>query len=133
MSQLTDKQVSQEESVWAEQKALILRRKQIRREKWELRLPFLKASTTKLLMWFLFANCTALELFAGYVTLQGVRNATVMGVAPDLSPLNALISPVVGEVIGFALYAIKSMRENTKGGIVYETAVAATAECNAKG
>jgi hypothetical protein len=40
---------------------------------------------------------------------------------PDLSPLMALISSVVAEVIGFAIYSLKSVRENTEGGIIYET------------
>ena len=42
---------------------------------------------------------------------------------PDLSPLMALISAVVAEVIGFAVYALKSTKENTEGGIIYETAM----------
>lgn len=131
MAKLTEKTVLAEENEWAEQKALLLRRRQIRREKRELRFPFLKVTTTKLLMWFLFANCTAIEIFAMVVTLLGVRNASLTGASPDLSPLNSLISSVVCEVVGFALYALKSLRENTKGGIVYETALAA--EQQAKG
>ena len=43
--------------------------------------------------------------------------------APDLSPLMALITTVVAEVIGFGIYALKSTKENTEGGIVFETAM----------
>ena len=42
---------------------------------------------------------------------------------PDFTPLVTLIGAVVSEVIGFAIYAIKSAKENTSGGIVYETAM----------
>lgn len=43
--------------------------------------------------------------------------------AVDFSPLTALIGAIVTEVIGYAVYSIKSMKENTKGGITYETAM----------
>ena len=43
--------------------------------------------------------------------------------APDFSPLVALIGAVIGEVIGFAVYSLKSAKENTKNGIVYEQAM----------
>jgi hypothetical protein len=43
--------------------------------------------------------------------------------APDFSPLITLIGAVVSEVIGFAIYSIKAAKENTKGGIVYESAM----------
>jgi len=42
---------------------------------------------------------------------------------PDFSPLVTLIGAVVSEVIGFAIYSIKATKENTKGGIVYDTAM----------
>ena len=35
----------------------------------------------------------------------------------------ALITTVVAEVIGFGIYALKSTKENTEGGIVFETAM----------
>jgi hypothetical protein len=38
---------------------------------------------------------------------------------PDLSPLTSLIGIVVSEVMGFAVYAVKSMKENTEGGITH--------------
>ena len=55
---------------------------------------------------------------------------TFFPINPIFSPLVALISAVVGEVIAFAIYALKSAKENTKGGIVYETAIN---NLNAKG
>lgn len=37
--------------------------------------------------------------------------------------MTALIGAVVTEVIGYAIYTIKATKENTKGGITYETAM----------
>ena len=41
----------------------------------------------------------------------------------DFSALQSLITAVVAEVIGFAIYSLKSLKENTIGGIVYQTAI----------
>lgn len=82
-----------------------------------------KISTSKLLIMFLFINCTIIEIFTGYVTLKSLDIATMTFMMPDFTPLVTLIGAVVSEVIGFAIYAIKSAKENTSGGIVYETAM----------
>lgn len=82
-----------------------------------------KISTSKLLIIFLFINCTIIEIFTGYVTLKSLDIATMTFMMPDFTPLVTLIGAVVSEVIGFAIYAIKSAKENTSGGIVYETAM----------
>lgn len=82
-----------------------------------------KISTSKLLIVFLFINCTIIEIFTGYVTLKSLDLATMTFMMPDFTPLVTLIGAVVSEVIGFAIYAIKSAKENTSGGIVYETAM----------
>ena len=42
-------------------------------------------------------------------------------IALDFTPLVTLVGTVVTEVIGFGVYALKSMKENTSGGIVYES------------
>ena len=82
-----------------------------------------KFSTSKLLIIFLFINCTIIEIFTGYVTLKSLDIATMTFMMPDFTPLVTLIGAVVSEVIGFAIYAVKSAKENTSGGIVYETAM----------
>jgi hypothetical protein len=74
-------------------------------------------------MLFLFINCSLIELFTGYVTLQNFQLVREVGGMVDLTPLITLISAVVGEVIGFAIYSIKASKENSKGGIVYDTAM----------
>lgn len=80
-------------------------------------------STSKKLILFLFINCVIIEIFVAIVTINSMWLAPVIGVMPDYTPLIALIGAVVGEVIAYAVYAIKSAKENTAGGVVYETAM----------
>lgn len=94
----------------------IVKRKNTRKVKKRL-------STSKLLILFLFINCSLIELFTMGVTLQSMYLAQITGYNPDFTPLVTLIGAVVGEVIGFAVYAIKAKAENTSGGIEYETAM----------
>ncbi len=68
-------------------------------------------------------SCSAIEIFTGYITIRSFDLAAQQGMSPDLTPLITLIGAVVSEVIGFAIYAIKSAKENTKGGIIYDLAV----------
>lgn len=80
-----------------------------------------KISCTKLIILFLFINCTLVELFTGWVVIQNLMLAEYMGIALDFTPLTTLVGAVVAEVLGFAVYAVKAMKENTKGGIVYDS------------
>ena len=82
-----------------------------------------KISTTKILIAFLFINCTLLELFTGWVTVENLILARDFGATLDFTPLVTLIGIVMGEVFGFAVYAAKATKENTSGGIQYETAM----------
>ncbi len=83
-----------------------------------------KISCTKLIMLFLFINCTLVELFTGWVVVKNLALAAAYGIALDLTPLTTLVGTVVAEVLGFAVYAAKSTKENTKGGIVYDSTFA---------
>lgn len=78
-----------------------------------------KLTTTKFLMFFLFISCSVVELFTIYITIKIIN----IGFEIDLTPLTMLITAVVAEVIGFAIYSLKASKENTKGGIIYETAL----------
>lgn len=80
-----------------------------------------EVTTTKFLTFFLFTSCSIIELFTMYVTVKGMN----MGYG-DFTPLVMLISAVVAQTISFAIYSLKSMKENTQGGIVYETAMLKT-------
>ena len=115
------KELEKEEAIWKEEKNLIERENKIKQEKKELKTNKKKLTTSKLLILFLFINCTLIELFTGWVTIMSIYLAAVTGVAPDFTPLVTLIGAVVGEVIGYGVYSVKSMKENLKGGIVYDS------------
>ena len=119
------KNLKREEQLWEVEKKIISRQEKIEQEKDAIKgKGKKKISATKLLILFLFINCTLIELFTGWAIVQSIQIAAIMGIAPDFSPLIALIGAVVSEVMGFAIYAIKSTKENTKDGIVYETTMA---------
>lgn len=119
--------VSKQERIWSKEKNLLAREYNIKAEKKSLKEKFFgkkdKIANSKLLIWFLFINCTIIELFTIWVICRELGLAAEGILSPDLSPLMALISTVVAEVIGFGIYALKSTKENTSGGIVYETAM----------
>lgn len=112
--------------LWANEKERLKCQNQIDEEKKELKgkskeikLP----SWSKLLSLLLFINFTALEIFVGWVTIKSFTLAFQYGMSPDFTPLITLMSAVLGETISYAIYALKSKAENTKGGIVYESMI----------
>lgn len=116
---LKENEIIKEEQEWQEQKGLIERKQKIEQEKKQLKGK--KITTTKWLILFLFINCTLIELFTGWSTVQSLRLSALTSQSVDFSPLVTLIGAVVSEVIGFAIYAVKSMKENCKNGIVYDS------------
>lgn len=72
-----------------------------------------KITTGKIGFWFMIINCTVIEIYS----------LIAMFIFQDLSPLTTLIVAVVGDCIAFISYNIKSGKENTVGGIVYESAM----------
>ena len=82
-----------------------------------------KMPTSKKLIWFLFFNCTIIELVVIFVTFKSLSLASSIGLTPDFTPLITLVGAVVSEVIGYAVYAAKSTKENTSGGISYDMAM----------
>ena len=62
---------------------------------------------------FMITNCIVIEAYA----------LVAMFFYGDLSSLSALIAAVVGECITTIGYFVKAGRENSKDGIVYETAM----------
>lgn len=72
-----------------------------------------KMTTGKIGFWFMIINCTVIEIYS----------LIAMFIFQDLSPLTTLILAVVGDCIAFISYNIKSGKENTVGGIVYESAM----------
>lgn len=69
--------------------------------------------TGKLLAVFLFLNFTVVEIYSMWAMYQ-------LG---DLSSLSTLITCVIGEVLTYLIYSLKSTRENTSGGIIYDIAM----------
>lgn len=82
---------------------------------------FKNLTTSKKLVYFLFLNCTIIELFVLAITLVSVFQSTITGIPADFSPLNTLVGAFVVETVAYAVYALKSMKENVgpDGGVVY--------------
>ena len=129
-----ERDITIKEHRWQREKEVLERKYKLKQEKREFKKQFLpKISTSKLLILFLFINCTIIELFTGFVTLKSLDLTTLTMANPDFTPLVTLIGAVVSEVVGYAVYALKSAKENTAGGITYETAMRQIDEDKAKG
>lgn len=129
-----ERDITIKEHRWQREKEVLERKYKLKQEKREFKKQFLpKISTSKLLILFLFINCTIIELFTGFVTLKSLDLTTLTMANPDFTPLAALIGAVVSEVVGYAVYALKSAKENTAGGITYEAAMRQIDEDKAKG
>ncbi len=129
-----EREITIKEHRWQREKEVLERKYKLKQEKKEFKKRFLpKISTSKLLIFFLFLNCTIIELFTGFVTLKSLDLTTLTMANPDFTPLVTLIGAVVSEVVGYAVYALKSAKENTAGGITYETAMRQIDEDKAKG
>lgn len=117
------KQLAKQLANWQKEKQLIIIKQDLKEEKKKIKergkTQKTKMTTTKFLMTFLFTSCSAIEIFTMYVIVKGMN----MGLGADFTPLQMLITAVVAEVIGFSVYSLKSLKENTKGGIVYQTAM----------
>lgn len=122
-----ERYVLSQEKIWNKEKEILERQYKIKAEKKSLKERFKekkdKIANSKLLVWFLFINCTVIEIFTIWVIIRELSLAANGILIPDLSPLMALITTVVAEVIGFGIYALKSTKENTEGGIIFETAM----------
>lgn len=129
-----ERDITIKEHRWQREKEVLERKYKLKQEKREFKKQFLpKISTSKLLILFLFINCTIIELFTGFVTLKSLDLTTLTMANPDFTPLVALIGAVVSEVVGYAVYALKSAKENTAGGITYEAAMRQIDADKAKG
>lgn len=98
-----------QEMEWKRKKRLLDKRKALRKSKLEY-LPRFKVNTTKLVMAYIIINCTIVEIYSMWVMVK----------LQDISGLYTLITSVIGETIAFLVYAVKSTKENTQGGIIYE-------------
>ena len=105
-----------QERRWKEEKEIIDRRnklKQARKGKKK------KIETSKIVLWFMLCLLLSIILFTGYVTLSMMNIAANTSTMMDFTPLVALISAIVGQVIITLGYFIKSGVENREGGVTY--------------
>ena len=117
------KRVEQEEKRWELEKPLLEREQKVNSEKEEFAKKKNKLTTSKILIGFLFLNCTLIEIFTGWAMIKMLYIASIAGTSIDFTPLVALIGAVVGEVIGYGIYSLKSAKENSVGGLVFESAM----------
>ena len=87
-------------------------------------------TTSKMALWFLFILCFAVIIFTGIVTIKEFALAYALGMMPDFTPLVAMIGGIIGACIDVAAYFAKSAKENTQGGITFQTAAAANFQQN---
>lgn len=120
-----EKRAEVERRRWEREKVVLQSQQQIEEERyklkkrsWDVKLPF-----SKLLMIFLFINFTILEIFTGWVTISSFTLAYAIGIMPDFTPLITLLGAIIGETLSFGIYSAKAKAENTKGGVVFESAM----------
>ena len=114
--------IIKEEQDWADYKKYLIRKIKLIEDKESFLLENKKKiSTSKILILFLFINCTIIEIFTGWVTVKSFSYSLITGNSIDFSPLVTLIGSVIGEVTGFAIYSLKSANEKAEGGIVYDS------------
>lgn len=99
--------------MWEREREVIQMRNDLKNERNQFKKPLFKPTTTKLIVAFIFINCTVVEIYSMWVMYK----------LADISALYSLISAVVGEAFTFAIYAAKSTKENTVGGIIYDKAL----------
>lgn len=106
--------IEEKEARWEKKKARYIANQKLKKEKQEFYAKYRKPlTTTKKLALYIFINCTIVEIYA----------MIVMFIFRDLSSLYTLISAIVTEGFGFAIYCYKSTKENSAGGITFEQAM----------
>ena len=118
---LNEKKILKQEQEWEKEKTLLERKEKIKKEKNKFKSN--KITTSKLLILFLFLNCSLIEIFTGWAIAKMLYISLLTGNAIDFTPLVTLIGAVVGEVLGYAIYSLKATKENTSGGVVYDMAI----------
>jgi len=120
------KRMRYKELLWSQLKPIQKRDNEIDKEKEELKIDKIekqKVTWSKALLLFLFINCTILELFTGWVTIQSFSLAYAIGIMPDFTPLITLLGSIIGQTISYGVYCSKAKAENTSNGLIYEAAM----------
>ena len=117
--------ITKEEEIWQIEKENLERQNKIQDEYNQLTTTNEShLSMSKKALIFLLISCSCIEIFTIWVTIRSISLAFAIGIMPDFTPLVTLIGTVVGEVVALAAYYAKSAKENTSGGITYESAAA---------
>ena len=77
---------------------------------------------SKKILLILIIDFILIQIFTGAATIMMLIIATSTGII-DFTPLVALIGAVIGEVLTYLIYCLKSMKENSMGGLKYEAAM----------
>lgn len=121
-SNFRNKRIEKAIAKWQKDKPFLVAKRDLKQEKKEVKDKYKnqkrELTTSKRLMIFLFFSCSVIQIFTLAVTLYSMYQGVY-----DFTALQMLITAVVGEVIAFAVYSLKSLKENTQGGIVYDTAM----------
>jgi hypothetical protein len=117
--------VEKETKLWAYEKSVLEQEQALKEDKknFKRKGKTKKMTTSKKLITFLFINCVAIEIFACYAVMKSIEISQLMGMTTDFSPINSLIGAVIAETIGYAVYCLKSAKENTVNGITYDLAM----------
>lgn len=120
--QKKQQKLAKKQGKWEQEKPIVIGKQDLKEDKRFIKKRLKKErktlTTTKFLMLFLFISCTAIQAFTLIITILSMQQGVY-----DFTALQMLITAVVGQVIAFAVYSLKSLKENTKGGIIYQTAM----------
>lgn len=91
----------------------ILRKRELKAKRDSYKKPRKKIQTSKLIAAYLFVLLNVVLIYA----------MTMMYLFRDLTYLGVLISDIISQVVVYLIYIVKSTKENTSGGITYDTAM----------
>ena len=91
---MQERELEEEEAEWHKEKRILERTNKLKEEKRSFKKKK-KITTTKLLVAFLFINCTLIELFTAWITAKSLQVSYMTGNPMDFSPLVTLILPRV--------------------------------------
>lgn len=91
----------------------LMRKQALRKEREKYRTPIVMPSTTKLILIYLFVMLNVVLIY-GLIAMWHFS---------DLTHLGVIITDILSQVIAFIVYAAKSTKENTIGGITYQKAM----------
>lgn len=113
MNRLSEKQYSSALKKIQDDNIYIERNNKLREERNKYKRKFKLPPTSKLMAAYLFVIMNVVLVYA----------LIAMWHFMDLSYLGLLITDIAGQVLVFMIHAIKSTKENTKDGIVYDIAM----------